>query len=168
MKRPSPTFDPVRTPVSPHGEEGLSDGKAQAIAAAGPAHPELRGGLDRDLGRLQGLMDGAVEQMRDAFARVVAVLDAGPVAEETRERIAKEAGRILTCLQFHDIASQMIANMRSRSALLELAALVAVPANAAQEHARLLDQAARLAARCPDDSSNDQGGDVELFQRDAG
>jgi hypothetical protein len=104
-----------------------------------PPHPELWGGLERDLGRLQGLMDGAVERM----------------AEDVR--------LVLTCLQFHDIATQMITNMRSRSALLELAALVAVPGEAAAEHARLLEQASQLSRRCPDDSWNDQGGDVELF-----
>lgn len=133
------------------------------MAAAVPAHPELWGGLERDLDRLQGLMDGAVEQMRDAFSRIAAVVDSGPVPADARERISGEVRLILSSLQFHDIASQMIANMRSRSALLELAALVAVPAEVADEHARLLNEASRLAESCPDNSWNDQGGDVELF-----
>ena len=128
-----------------------------------PAHPELWGGLERDLCRLQGLMDQAVDQMRDAFGRISARMDARQVPDADREAIALEIRRILTSFQFHDIASQMIVNMRSRSALLELAALVAVPGLAADQHARLLEQAAKLARQCPDDNWNDQGGDVELF-----
>lgn len=136
---------------------------AQVMTATVPAHPELWGGLERDLGRLQGLMDGAVEQMRDAFSRVAAAAEAGSIPPDVRERIATEIRILLTSLQFHDIASQMIANMRSRSALLELAALVAVPGDVADEHARVLGEAARLAVRCPDENSNDQAGDIELF-----
>jgi len=128
-----------------------------------PPHPELWGGLERDLGRLQGLMDGAVERMRDAFARIAAGVEAGPDDAGARAQVAEDVRLVLTCLQFHDIATQMITNMRSRSALLELAALVAVPGEAAAEHARLLEQASQLSRRCPDDSWNDQGGDVELF-----
>lgn len=142
--------------------------QVQAAAAASPAHPELQGGLERDLGRLQGLLDDAVAQMRETFARVIELLDAGTVPGETNESMAKEVGLILTSLQFHDIASQMIANMRSRSALLELAALAGVPGNPTQEHGRLLDEALRLAGRCPDGNWTDQGGDVELFRGDPG
>jgi hypothetical protein len=135
----------------------------QREAAPMPAHPELWGGLERDLGRLQALMDQAMEQLRDAFGRISEQLDAGQVPAPERERMAAQINRILVSFQFHDIASQMMANMRSRAALLELAALVAVPGQAADEHARLLEQAAHLTKRCPDENWNDQGGDVELF-----
>jgi len=138
-------------------------GREQIAAPPVPAHPELWGGLERDLGRLQGLMDGAVERMRDAFSRIAAEVADDPASAESRGRVAEDVRLVLTCLQFHDIASQMITNMRSRSALLELAALVAVPAESAGQHARLLEEASQLSRRCPDDSWNDQGGDVELF-----
>ncbi len=128
-----------------------------------PVHPDLWGGLERDLGRLQGLMDQAVEQLRDAFGKVAAGIEASGLAPEQRELIAGQVRRMTTGLQFHDIASQMLANMRARAALLELAALVAVPGMAADQHARLLEQAARLTGGCPDDNWNVQGGDVELF-----
>jgi hypothetical protein len=164
MKSQSPLFAKLRDPLSASRKEGFMDrDRFPADAAPMPAHPELWGGLERDLSRLQGLMDQAVEQMRDAFSRISARVDAGQVPAAERELIGAEIRRILTSFQFHDIASQMIVNMRSRAALLELAALVAMPGQAADEHARLLEQAAQLTRRCPDENWNDQGGDVELF-----
>jgi len=164
MKRHSPMFAQLREPVSPRVEERFMDrDQVQIVAAAVPPHPELWGGLERDLARLQGLLDGAVEKVRDAFARVAATVDTGAATAEERHRIGGDVRIIMTSLQFHDIASQMIANMRSRAALLELAALVAAPGEVADEHARLLNEAARLAERCPDDAWSDQGGDIELF-----
>lgn len=135
----------------------------QAEASETPVHPDLWGGLERDLDRLQGLMDQAVEQLRDAFGQMATGIEASGLSPEQRELVDGHVRRMTTCLQFHDIASQMLSNLRSRAALLELAALVAAPGMAADQHARLLEQAARLAGRCPDDNWNVQGGDVELF-----
>lgn len=134
-------------------------GREHLTASPMQAHPELWGGLERDLGRLQALMDAAVERMREAFARIGEAVG----GDATRDTVAQDVRQVLTCLQFHDIATQMITNMRSRSALLELAALAVTPGEAAAEHARLLEEAARLTRRCPDDAWSDQGGDVELF-----
>lgn len=137
-------------------------GREHLTASPMQAHPELWGGLERDLGRLQALMDAAVERMREAFARIGTAVADGAAVEASRDQVAQDVRQVLTCLQFHDIATQMITNMRSRSALLELAALAVAPGTVVAERERLLKEAARLTQRCPDPWS-DQGGDVELF-----
>jgi hypothetical protein len=161
MKRPSPLFAKVRNPRCASRERGFADRNA-AVAATGP-DTELWGGLERDLGRLQSLMDQAMAQLRDAFEIISVRLDAAGLPVSEHELVMAQVRRVLTGFQFHDIASQMIASMRDRAALLELAALVAAPADTADGHALLLARAAHLTQRCPGDSWSEQGGDVELF-----
>ncbi|MBI3529285.1 MAG: hypothetical protein HY067_15110 [Betaproteobacteria bacterium] len=126
------------------------------------AHAELWGGLERDLERLQGLLDGAVEQLRRSFTSMSEAMNSDPAGERLRERFCDEADRVITCLQFHDVASQMISNMRGRAELLEIAALTAAPGAMAEARSRLLAEALQLSKRRPDVDC-DRSGDVDLF-----
>lgn len=155
-------FAAIRDRTSPHRKEGFM-GREGTIDGAPREHAELWGGLERDLGRLQGLLDSAVERLNAAFERIGEAAAALPAGNEINVRISEDARRVVTCLQFHDIASQLIGSMCNRAALLEMAALVVAPGAVADEHARLLTQALQLTHQPPGGARIDVGGEVDLF-----
>ena len=125
-------------------------------------HAELWGGQERDLERLQDLLDGAVEQLRMAFESMDEAAAGGLQGQRLRAQFREDARRVVTCLQFHDIASQMIANMRGRAELLEVAALAAAPGAMVEARSRLLADALHLSKSRPE-VDFDRCGDVNPF-----
>lgn len=137
-------------------------GQEDTSANAPLSHAELWGGMERDLERLQGVIDGAVEELTRSFSGMLEASAKETDAGRLREKLGVEARRAITCLQFHDLASQMIANLRGRAELLEMAALAAAPGSLVEERSRLLTDALRLTRSRPGTDA-DKSGDVELF-----
>ncbi|HVY06620.1 MAG TPA: hypothetical protein VHB46_11650 [Burkholderiales bacterium] len=127
------------------------------------AHAELWGGLERDLERLQILLDGATEELSRSFCAMSDTLAGIAPDEDARKRVRVEADRVVTCLQFHDVASQIISNLRGRAELLEMAALAATPDSMVDARSRLLADALRLTKSRPDIDFDKKSGDVDLF-----
>lgn len=151
-------FDAISRRTFPRVKERFM-GPKEAKGAEPAAHAGLRGGLERDLERLQGLLDAAVEQLRHSLTSMNDAMNADPAGEQLREGVRADVDRVVTSLQFHDLASQMISNMRGRAQLLETAALTAAPGEA---RSRLLAEALQLSKRSPD-AVCDRRGDVDLF-----
>ncbi len=127
-----------------------------------PAHAELWGGLDRDLERLQGVLDHAAEQLGHSFTSLSNSVNSDLAADPLRARFRDEVGNVITSLQFHDAASQMIMNMRARAILLEAAALTGTPGEMLEVRSRLLEEALHLSNGRPA-AHSDRNGEVELF-----
>lgn len=134
----------------------------QAQACEPCAHAELRGGLGRELESLQRLLDTAVEQLVRSFTSMNEAMSADPARERLREQFRGDVDQVITSLQFHDVAAQMISNLRARMELLELAALSAASGPLFDDRSRLLTEALRLSKRRPDVDCGRRG-DVDLF-----
>jgi hypothetical protein len=120
-------------------------------------------GLDLDLEHLQEMMDNAVEQIRGAFTRMGEAVGPHGMDADVRGRIAEESRRVIASLQFHDIASQLIAKIRTRAALLELAARARPPDLVDGQSDGLLARVDKVVRHRPVAVEVDRRGDVDLF-----
>ncbi len=84
---------------------------------------------DRDMARLEKLLTDAGHTLSAAFLSIEVVLR--EMAPDKAGEIRGEVGRIVTALQFHDMASQLLAHARTRIAVAEsgLKKLTAMPKN---------------------------------------
>jgi hypothetical protein len=150
----------------PHAIERFM-GPEEASGTEPLGHAELWVGLECDLDRLQGMLDAAMEQLRLSFTSMSEAMNSDPAGERLRERFRADVDRVVTCLQFHDIASPMIASMRARAELLEIAALSAAPRAMVEARSRLLREALQVSKRHVDANSGGSG-DVNPFWRRSG
>lgn len=118
-------------------------GRHEGASSETLVHPEWWGGLERDLGRLQALLDFAVAQMRASLHALSLNAAVGLEEETARARFRDDVDRAIASLQLHDLAFQIIADLRARAEMLETAALSAAPDAMAQAHSRLLADALR-------------------------
>lgn len=123
--------------------------------------PAGRGGLDRDLERLQVLLDFATGLLRTSLAAMTRTAEAGLAQGAAHRQFQEEANRALASLHLHDVAAQMLADLRTGGDF-EPDALPSVPDAMAQAHSRLLAEALSDAetpnggsGRCPTGHSKD-------------
>jgi hypothetical protein len=104
------------------------------------APPEWRVGLDHDLERLQVQLDFATGILRTALAAMRRTAEAGLAQEAARLHFREDADRAIASLHLHEVAAQMIADLRGR-ANAESGAPSSAPEAMAQARAQLLADA---------------------------
>jgi hypothetical protein len=125
-------------------------GRHEGASSESLVHPEWWGGLERDLSRLQALLDFAVGQLRSSLDAMSLNAAVGLAQEAARARFRDDVDRALASLQLYDLASRIIADLRARAEMLETAARSAAPDAMAQAHSRLLSDALRDTDTAPD------------------
>lgn len=122
---------------------------------------EGRGGLERDLERLQVLLDFATGLLRTSLTAMTRTAEAGLAHEAAHKQFQEDASRALASLHLHDVAAQMLADLRTGGGL-ETEALPSMPDAMARAHSRLLAEALSDAETplggsgpCPDSHSED-------------
>ena len=103
-------------------------------------HPEWWGGLERDLERLQVLLDFATGLLRTSLTAMTRTAEQGLAQEAARLQFQDDANRAIASLHLHDVAAQMLADLRAR-AELETGAPPSVPDAMARAHSHLLAEA---------------------------
>jgi hypothetical protein len=102
--------------------------------------PEWWDGLDRDLERLQILLDFATGLLRTSLTAMTRKPEEGLAQEAGRLQFQDDANRAIASLHLHEVAAQMIADLRAR-ADVETAARSLAPDAMAQAHSQLLADA---------------------------
>jgi hypothetical protein len=102
--------------------------------------PQRWDGLDRDLERLQILLDFATGLLRTSLTAMTRAAEAGLVQDVVRLQFQDDANRAIASLHLHEVAAQMIADLRAR-ADLETVALSSAPDAMAKAHSQLLTDA---------------------------
>jgi hypothetical protein len=82
---------------------------AAALPPAPRAEAHLRAAT-RDLARLEQLLDDASRSLLAEFGAAQRELERLPPDHAVRQRVLPPLGRAITALQFHDLASQLIAH----------------------------------------------------------
>ena len=150
---------PYRVPLQ--AKEKLMSQHESASSSGSMGRPEGWGGLERELERLQILLDFAIDQLRTSLTAMTLIAADGLAQEAARLQFQDDASRAIASLHLHDVAAQMIADLRAR-AELETVALSSAPDAMVQAHSRLLTEALSGAetnpgqpAQCPGSQSED-------------
>jgi hypothetical protein len=127
----------------------------ESASSASMDRPQWWDGLDRELERLQILLDFATNLLRTSLTAMTRTAEEGLAQEAGRLQFQDDANRAIASLHLHEVAAQMIADLRAR-ADLETAAISSVPEALAQAHSQLLadalsgaDTTAGLPVVCP-------------------
>lgn len=112
----------------------------QKSATSAMGHPESRDGFERDLERLQILLDFATGLLRTSLTAMARTAEEGLAQESARRQFQDDANRAIASLHLHEVAAQMIAALRGHTDL-ETSALSSVPDAMARAHSRLLAEA---------------------------
>lgn len=132
--------------------------------------------LQRDMVQMKSLIDDAVGNLMTNFAAITELtrslarcLDETPPDERGRcaaqvREIERQSRSAVVNLQFHDMVSQLLGNMRSRIDALETAArLASGDAGASQQIRDALAQVSFLEQRKPTAQPVMKTGDIEMF-----
>ncbi|MEO8005079.1 MAG: hypothetical protein ABI771_09255 [Betaproteobacteria bacterium] len=116
--------------------------------------PECWSGLERELERLQVLLDFATGLLRTSVTAMTRIAAEGLAQEAARLQFQDDANRAIASLHLHDVAAQMLADLRARAELETVG--LSVPDVMARAHSCLLAEALSDAetntdqpARCP-------------------
>ncbi len=112
----------------------------ESASSESMGRPEWWDGFERDLERLQILLDFATGLLRTSLTAMARIAEEGLAQEAARLQFQDDANRAIASLHLHDVAAQMIANLRGH-AELETGALPSVPDAMARAHSRLLAEA---------------------------
>lgn len=160
-------------------ENVRSEPRAAGAAGSGDlrdAFAHHGGCLQGDMAQLKSLIDDAVGNLMISFAAITELarsqarcLEETPPDERGRcvalvQEIERQSRSAVVYLQFHDMASQLVGNMRSRIDALETAACLASGDSGASQQIRdVLAHVAFLEQRKPTALPVMKTGDVELF-----
>jgi hypothetical protein len=125
--------------MRPQAKEKLMSQHETATSEA-MGRPQGWDGFERDLERLQILLDFATDLLRASLSAMTRTAGEGLLQESVRLQFQDDANRAIASLHLHEVAAQMIADLRAR-ADLQTPALSSVPDAMAQAHSQLLADA---------------------------
>lgn len=115
-------------------------GQHESASSESMDRPHRRDAFERDLERLQILVDFATGLLRTSLTAMIRVAGEGLAGEAGRLQFQDHANRAIASLHLHDVAAQMIADLRGHTELAT-AGVPSVSDAMARAHSRLLAEA---------------------------